>query len=133
MEGKPLYKCKSLCVELGNTCHNTKNRVIEKLCDCEDSHKKTLASFLKCLMVMECLCNYLNCCCCEHESLSSHSLSELKLKCSKISTCCGNIKKHMSKDVQTYLNCEKIVSLCSQCKQITTKHKQSKKKLHKAN
>ena len=30
MKGKPVYELKSKCQDLGNVCHNTKNRCIEK-------------------------------------------------------------------------------------------------------
>ena len=48
-------------------CHNTKNRVIEKMCEVEKNKCKKMAKMLKCLMVCEYLCSYICTCCCEAE------------------------------------------------------------------
>ena len=47
MEGEKLYAFKPMCNELGMTCHNTKNRVIEKMCVCEKKQVIELAKYLK--------------------------------------------------------------------------------------
>ena len=46
MKGQKVYECKKMCKELGETCHNTKNRVIEKICVCEKKDCKMLADYL---------------------------------------------------------------------------------------
>ena len=120
MEGKGLYKCHSDTKELGSTCHSTKNRVIQHLCDHSGEKCKYLKSYLQCLMKMECYCNYIGVCCCEIEKLSHHCVSELHHCCGELIKCCANVSKHF--DNHDYLNCTKIESLCKSCMKI----KQSK-------
>ena len=47
-----LYKCKSVCENLGKCCHNTKNRVIEKMIDANKEDSKVLGEYLKQMMVL---------------------------------------------------------------------------------
>ena len=77
MKGKKVYECKTRCEELGKCCHNTKNRVIEKMCEVDKDKCKKMGKFLKCLLVCECLCSYICTCCCEHEEVSGPCFSEL--------------------------------------------------------
>tara|TARA_B100001059_G_scaffold83142_1_gene81191 strand:- start:606 stop:1037 length:432 start_codon:yes stop_codon:yes gene_type:complete len=112
MEGEKLYSFKSMCNELGMTCHNTKNRVIEKMCICDKKQVKELAKYLKCLMTIEKLCEYLCTCCCEMESITPSGLSELRTRCKTIMSCCKGLKKSLSSEEYEYVNCGKIESFC---------------------
>ena len=113
MNGTALYGFKSLCNELGMTCHNTKNRVIEKMTMCDKDQVKKLAKYLKCLMTIEKLCEYLCTCCCEMESITPSGLSELKNKCKTIMTCCNDLKKSLKSEDYKYINCDKILGFCN--------------------
>jgi hypothetical protein len=114
-------KCKALCSELGKHCHNTKNRVIEKMCLCDKKDCKILAVFLQCLMVIECLCSYICLCCCEQEVVTPSILTELNVKCTKISHCIGKITSTFDKQMCSYLRCSEIKKLCGDCKALKSK------------
>ena len=116
-----LGKCKSLCSELGKHCHNTKNRVIEKMCICDKKDCKILAVFLQCLMVIECLCSYICLCCCEQEVVTPSILTELSVKCTKISHCIGKITSTFDQQMCSYLRCSEIKKLCGDCKALKSK------------
>ena len=93
MKGQAVYDCKAKCEELGKCCHNTKNRCIEKMCQVEKEECKKMGTFLKCLMVCECLCSYICTCCCEMENLTLSIISELKQKCKTLMNCCKYLRK----------------------------------------
>ena len=126
VKGQKVYECKAKCEQLGNHCHNTKNRVIEKMCEVEKDECKKMGNFLKCLMVCECLCCYICTCCCEHEEVSVPCISELNGKCDSLMSCCKILKGCLSKDMCSYLNCDTLIKCCSDSKN-TTKHNKSKK------
>ena len=128
MKGAKVYEAKSKCDELGKCCHNTKNRVIEKMCEVKKDECKKLAKMLKCLMVCECLCSYICTCCCEAEEITGSCLSELNGKCEKLMVCCKSLKDCLSKDMCDYLNCDKIMKCCGTCKSLCKSGKKSKKK-----
>tara|TARA_B100000683_G_scaffold263051_1_gene290893 strand:- start:684 stop:1094 length:411 start_codon:yes stop_codon:yes gene_type:complete len=131
MKGQKVYDCKRMCKELGETCHNTKNRVIEKMCVCEKKDCKMLADYLQCLMVIECLCDYICLCACEHEEVTSSILSELTGKCTKIMGCIDKLMKNFDDKHCSYLNCAPIKKMCMSCKSMksgkTKKSRKSKK------
>ena len=126
MQGQKLYSTKSMCQELGVSCHNTKNRVIEKMTMYSNEENKALGKYLKCLMTMEKLCEYICTCCCEMENLTSSIISELKQRCRTIVLCCEILKKHLHKDCYNYINCDKIIKFCKMSMKLYTK--KSKKK-----
>lgn len=128
MKGKSVYTLKSKCKELGDCCHNTKNRCIEKMCEVNKPECKKMAKFLKCMMVCECLCCYICTCCCEMEEISGSCLSELSGKCDKMMKCCNDLKGCLSKDMCGYLNCDKLMKCCSNCRGMCKGSKKSKKK-----
>jgi len=129
MQGQKLLSTKSMCHELGLSCHNTKNRVIEKMGYYESSEKRMmLGKYLKCLMTMEKLCEYICTCCCEMENLTSTIISELKQRCRTIVFCCEILKKHLHKDCYNYINCDKMLKFCKMTKKLNTS--KSKKKLN---
>lgn len=113
MKGKEVYNFKSICNGVCSCCHNTKNRVIDMMCNCHENHKNHLAKYLKCLMTLESLCNYLCTCCCEMEEISSHGIKEYEAKCKKICSCCDKLESHLSKKEFEYINCHKIKKLCN--------------------
>ena len=108
-----LYKCKSVCENLGKCCHNTKNRVIEKMIDANKENSKVLGEYLKQMMCLETLCVYICTCCCEAEKLTKNIQSELRTKCSEIVKVCNKICSTM--DCDEYLNCTKMIELCNSC------------------
>ena len=126
MQGQKLYSTKSMCQEFGNSCHNTKNRVIEKMAMYSNEENKALGEYLKCLMTMEKLCEYICTCCCEMENLTSSIISELKQRCKTIDQCCDILKKHLHKDCYNYINCDKMKKFCKMCIKLNTR--KSKKK-----
>ena len=129
MKGSKVYECKSMCKLLCDCCHNTKNRVIEKMCECDKMKCKILADFLQCLMVLEGLCNYICIVSCEHETLSSTILSELKQKCIKLLSCIEKLIDNFDKTDCVYLKCSELKKMCNDCKNIKSgKSKKSRKK-----
>ena len=123
-----IYKCKSDCNKLKDCCHNTKNRVIEKMPQCDKELCALLGKYLKKLMIMDDLCNYICTCCCEMEEVSDPCLQELNQKCDRIMKCCHNIEKKLSKDVYDYLNCDTVLKHCQLCKKMKKNKKNTKKK-----
>ena len=126
MEGEKLYSFKSICNDLGMTCHNTKNRVIEKMCNYDKNISEKLAKYLKCLMTIEKLCEYLCTCCCEMENITVSGLSEIKLRCKTVIECCKTLKSLLKKEDYDYINCDKIMNICSKVSE--TKKTKSKSK-----
>ena len=124
---KDIYECKNQCKKLGDFCHNTKNRVMEKMCVCEKKDCKALKSYLQCLMTVECLCSYICLCCCEQESISGHALGELYTKCCSMISIIAKVEKSLNKEHCSYLNCKGIKDQCNICKCF----KKSKKKTSK--
>ena len=122
---KNVYECKSLCKDLGDCCHNTKNRVIEKMCECNKEDCKPLADYLQSLMILESLCSYVCLCCCEHESVSKSILAELSSKCSLLSTQADKLKKKLTNEQCDYIRCNELKKMCGDCKSL------KKKKTHK--
>ena len=114
MKGAKVYECKSKCDELGKCCHNTKNRIIEKMISANKEDSKVLAEYLKQMMCLESLCGYICTCCCEAEKLTKSIQSELRAKCGEIVKVCNKICSSM--DCDEYLNCKKVIDLCNSCK-----------------
>lgn len=115
-----LFKCKGICKELSDCSHNTKNRVIETMCDYNGKECKILGNYLQSLMIIESLCNYICLCCCEHESLSSSILSELKSKCSLLIKQSDQLCKFLESKDSEYLRCKKIKQHCNKCKNMNS-------------
>lgn len=127
MKGTKLHECKDCCGKLSQLCHNTKNRSLEIMCDCDKNQCKTLKDFTQCLMTVESLCQYIGVCCCEQENLSKSIIDELSTKCMKLSAICDKIISSMKKDKCDYLNCDEIKKLCKQAKSMKSKSKSKKK------
>jgi len=123
---KKIYECKNMCKKLGDCCHNTKNRVIEKMCTCDKNDCKPLADYLQSLMILESLCSYICICCCEHESLSPSIMSELSSKCTTLISQGDKLLKRIDKQNCDYIRCEELKKLCSDCKSM--KKNKTKKK-----
>tara|TARA_X000000950_G_C13516001_1_gene497677 strand:+ start:265 stop:624 length:360 start_codon:yes stop_codon:yes gene_type:complete len=109
-----LHKCKSVCENLEKCCHNTKNRVIEKMIEANIQDSRVLSEYLKHMMCLESLCGYICTCCCEAEKLSKSIQQELRTKCADIVKVCNKICSTM--DCEEYLNCKKMIELCNSCK-----------------
>ena len=133
MQGQKLYSTKSMCHEFGLSCHNTKNRVIEKMAHYECSEKRMmLGKYLKCLMTMEKLCEYICTCCCEMENLTASIISELKQRCSTLKKCCENLMKHMDSECYKYINCDRMLKFCKMVMKLnSSKSKKEIKKIKK--
>ena len=87
--------------------------VIEKMNNYECSEKRMmLGKYLKCLMTMEKLCEYICTCCCEMENLTASIISELKQRCSTLKKCCENLMKHMDSECYKYINCDRMLKFC---------------------
>ena len=127
MKGSKLYECKEHCSYLCKLCHNTKNRALEKMCECDKKDCKDLKIFMQCLMTIEGLCNYINICCCEQEELSKSIIDELSSKCNKLTTISDKLLKNLTSEHCEYLNCEKIKEACKVVKKLKTKSKTKKK------
>tara|TARA_B100001063_G_C16686932_1_gene514867 strand:+ start:276 stop:704 length:429 start_codon:yes stop_codon:yes gene_type:complete len=112
MKGKQLYDMKSMCNELCSMCHNTKNRVIEKMCECEKDKCVLLGKYMKCLLTMEQLCQYICTCCCEEEAISSNTMAEMKAKCKVLSKLCTDLSKSLTKEQSEYVHCDKMKQHC---------------------
>ena len=121
MKGSKLYECKEHCGDLSKLCHNTKNRALEKMCECDKKDCKDLKNFMQCLMTIEGLCNYINICCCEQEELSKSIIDELSSKCNKLTTISDKLLKNLTSEHCEYLNCEKIKEACKVVKKLKKK------------
>mgnify|MGYP001239947723 FL=1 len=129
MQGQKLYSTKSMCHEFGLSCHNTKNRVIEKMGYYECSDKRMmLGKYLRCLMTMEKLCEYMCTCCCEMENLTSSIISELKQRCKTLMMCCENLMKHMDSECCKYINCDRMLKFCKMVMKLNTSKSKKKSK-----
>lgn len=105
------YKFKKLCVLVEELCHNSLNRIVEKMNKYPDNCKK-LGDYVKLCVTMEKLCNYCCSICC-NSNISKHLLSECKLKCSLMIECCAQIKKtKILKKDKEYIACEKMIKAC---------------------
>lgn len=124
---KNIHECKNQCKKLGEHCHNTKNRVIEKMCVCDKKDCKNLKEYLQCLMTIECLCNYICLCCCEQGSISTHALGELYTKCCSMISIISKVEKDLGKEHCSYLNCSEVKKQCNICK-CFKKSKKTKKR-----
>jgi hypothetical protein len=120
-----IYECKKMTKELGDNCHNTKNRIIEKMTEANKRDCKKLGNYLQSLMVIESLCSYICVCCCEHENLSPSIISELRNKCKGLVKASNSLIDTMDKTICDYINCDKLNSLCEKC--IVVKVKKEKK------
>ena len=123
-----IYECKKMAKILGNNCHNTKNRVIEKMTESSKTDCKKLGDYLQSLMVLESLCGYICVCCCEHETLSPSIVSELKNKCKNLVKTTESIKKTLGKETCTYIRCDVISNFCEKCMDIKKEKSKTKKK-----
>ena len=126
VKGKGVYDCKKKCEALGKCCHNTKNRVIEKMCEVDKKECKEMGKYLKCVMVCECLCSYICTCCCEMEEVSGACMGELCGKCDKLMKCCQTLQKCLSKEMCDYLRCDEMMKCCQECKSMNKKKTKKK-------
>ena len=72
-------------------------------------------------MVIECLCSYICLCCCEQEVVTPSILTELSVKCTKISHCIGKITDTFDQQMCSYFRCSEIKKLCGDCKALKSK------------
>lgn len=124
-----IYECKKMAKVLGDNCHNTKNRIIEKMGESNKKECKVLGDYLQCLMVLESLSSYICVCCCEHESLSASIISELKNKCKDLIKKCKSVKDNIDGKTCEYVRCDQITTFCEKCIDIKKdKTKKTKRK-----
>ena len=123
-----VYECKKMAKELGDNCHNTKNRIIEKMTEANKRDCKKLGNYLQSLMVIESLSSYICVCCCEHETLSPSIISELKNKCKGLVKLSTALIESMNKDICNYIRCNEMISFCEKCINIKKDKSKTKKK-----
>jgi hypothetical protein len=123
-----VYECKKMAKELGDNCHNTKNRIIEKMTEANKRDCKKLGNYLQSLMVIESLSSYICVCCCEHETLSPSIVSELKNKCKGLVKVSNTLIGSMDKETCDYIRCNEMVSFCEKCINIKKEKSKTKKK-----
>ena len=124
-------KCKHMCGELNQMCHNTKNRVIEKMCECKKTDCKVLAKYLQLLMMTETLCNYICLCCCEDEKVTPSIKSELNQKCKSLVSTSDKLLESLSEEHCKYLRCQEIKMISQNCIDFDMKKKDKTKKKKK--
>ena len=110
------------CEELESICKHNLNRILE----CMTKNPKTckhLEKYAKKCVIMEKLCDYTACNCCNADSVSILILKEHKQKCNDMVKLCKDLKKVLSKDVCDYIRCDKMIKLCG-----SKKSKKSKRK-----
>ena len=123
-----VYECKKMAKELGDNCHNTKNRIIEKMTEANKRDCKKLGNYLQSLMVIESLSSYICVCCCEHETLSPSIVSELKNKCKGLVKVSNTLIGSMDKETCDYIRCNEIITFCEKCMDIKKEKSKTKKK-----
>ena len=123
-----VYECKKMAKELGDNCHNTKNRIIEKMTEANKRDCKKLGNYLQSLMVIESLSSYICVCCCEHETLSPSIISELKNKCKGLVKLSTALIESMNKDICNYIRCNEMITFCEKCINIKKDKSKTKKK-----
>ena len=123
-----VYECKKMAKELGDNCHNTKNRIIEKMTEANKRDCKKLGNYLQSLMVIESLSSYICVCCCEHETLSPSIVSELKNKCKGLVKVSNTLIGSMDKETCDYIRCNEIITFCEKCINIKKAKSKTKKK-----
>jgi len=123
-----VYECKKMAKELGDNCHNTKNRIIEKMTEANKRDCKKLGNYLQSLMVIESLSSYICVCCCEHETLSPSIVSELKNKCKGLVKVSNTLIGSMDKETCDYIRCNEIITFCEKCINIKKEKSKTKKK-----
>lgn len=111
MKSTDSYKFKKVCMLVEELCHNSLNRIVEKMNKYTDN-SENLGDYVKLCVTMEKLCNYCCSICC-NSNISKHLLSECKLKCSLMVKCCAEIKKtKILKKDKEYIACEKMIKVC---------------------
>ena len=123
-----VYECKKMAKELGDNCHNTKNRIIEKMTEANKKDCKKLGNYLQSLMVIESLSSYICVCCCEHETLSPSIVSELKNKCKGLVKVSNTLIGSMDKETCDYIRCNEMITFCEKCINIKKEKSKTKKK-----
>ena len=115
------------CNEIGTNCHKNVNRI------CEMTVKHThlaehLQSYLKMCLLLECLCNYGNNCCCNAEFVSKHILNEVNSKCKDMSKKCKDLHKHLNNADSKYIRCVTLMNCCDKMCSMCVSGKKSMKK-----
>ena len=123
-----VYECKKMAKELGDNCHNTKNRIIEKMTEANKRDCKKLGNYLQSLMVIESLSSYICVCCCEHETLSPSIVSELKNKFKGLVKVSNTLIGSIDKETCDYIRCNEIITFCEKCMDIKKEKSKTKKK-----
>ena len=123
-----VYECKKMAKELGDNCHNTKNRIIEKMTEANKRDCKKLGNYLQSLMVIESLSSYICVCCFEHDTLSPSIVSELKNKCKGLVKVSNTLIGSMDKETCDYIRCNEIITFCEKCINIKKVKSKTKKK-----
>jgi hypothetical protein len=128
MKKKQLYSFKKECRDLMNLCHDIQNRVVEKMCSCDEKQVLVLKDYLNCLKTVECLCKYCCCCCCCMEELSENIKKEVLSKCKSLTRICKKLKEMLDKETSDYLACDKVIKHCNKCSTMCSEKKRKTRK-----
>ena len=123
MNDKQLYKFRENCTECQLCCHKTLNRAVDVL-SVQKEHTEHLAKYIKEIVVMEKLCEYLCNLVCNSEKVSVYALKEYNYKCEELVNICDQLKLILDKETFKYIRCDTITKLCKKQK----KSKKTKKK-----
>jgi hypothetical protein len=124
MNSDGLHELRESCEKLQLMCKHNLNRILE----CMTKHPnacKHLETYAKKCIIMEKLCDYTACNCCNADSVSMLILKEHKQKCNDMVKVCKDLKNILPKEVCDYIRCDKMINVCGPDKK---KSKKVKKK-----
>ena len=61
------------------------------------------------------------------ENITSNALTEIKSKCKTIMDCCKTLKSSLKSEEYDYINCDKIINICSKVNKGKSKTKSKTK------
>ena len=123
MDVKQLNKLREHCTECQICCHKTLNRAVDVL-SVQKVQAEHLARYVKELVVMEKLCEYICNLVCNSEKVSGYALKEYNYKCEELANICDKLKLFLDRETFKYIRCDTIMKLCKKQK----KSKKTKKK-----
>ena len=122
MSSDGLNGLRESCEDLQLMCKHNLNRILE----CMPKNPKAcnhLEKYAKKCIIMEKLCDYTACNCCNADGVSMLILKEHKQKCNDMVKVCKDLKKVLSQDVCDYIRCDKMIELCGPNKKSKSKKK----------
>ena len=126
MNTNNIYSLRESCEDLQLMCKHNLNRILE----CMTKHPEEcehLEKYAKKCVIMEKLCEYTACNCCNADSVSMLILKEHQQKSIEMVKICEDLKKVLSKEVCDYIRCDKMINICGPPKSKSKKSKKTKK------